>query len=189
METIDGGYVNYASSVDNKKYPIKISYKDILKPYVIEVGKMGLIPSMEDFIEGHSVKSFKTLWEMIEEYEEKEKFFELYFIEEEDILKSYLVLNGYLDELNYKIPQSEKDKNVIMLKVTKFQQLLKKSVNLILSRNEILNEIYKDKINNKMDIFTKFSNNDGVDLIEEKNSSFTYKSNKEDNPPLHVFGI
>ena len=98
MESIEGGYINYSSSVDDKKYLVYMKYIDTKISDIVEYGLMEYIPDIEDFIEGYEVKSWKTLWEMIKEYDEKEKHFYVDFIYKEDILKCYLVLRGYIHE-------------------------------------------------------------------------------------------
>ena len=189
MDAIDGGYINYASSVDSKKYPIFIKYKDTKISDLILSGDMSYIPDVEDFIEDHEPRSFRTLWEMIEAYEEQEKYFYVDFEYEEDILKCYLVLRGYLKELQYKIPQSEDNKIKIITKVKKFQNLIKKSTYKIMSENNELKEKYYNEIRGSMDMLTGFFNDQDLNLGNENNNTFTYKSEDSENKPVNVFGI
>ena len=72
MGVIEGGYVNYASSIDNKQYPVHIKYIDTLRPGNISIsGEIEYlsdyiededsipIPDMEDFIPGYEPEARK----------------------------------------------------------------------------------------------------------------------------------
>ena len=188
MDIIEGGYINYASSIDNRQYPVHIKYIDTLRPGITISGEMEYIPDMEDFIPDYQPEARKTLWEMICEYEEKEKFFFVQFIVEEDMLKCYLVLQGYLDELKDDINLSKEIKEETILMVQKFQKLLKKHVYKTLNDDKNLNKKYNTLIKGPVDILTDFSDNENINILEKQYSNNTYKP-VDDNQHLSIFGL
>ena len=125
---------------------------------------------------------------MICEYKEKEKFFFVQFIDEEDMLKCYLVLQGYLDELRNSILHSEEKKRETILMVQKFQKLIEKNVHGIMNENKELERKYIDLIKGPIDILTGFGNNNIELLLKEENISNTYKP-EDGIQPLDIFGF